>query len=53
MGRINDQLDEVELAMSEIEQKEVINVRFSILRYAKLRIMKTYYNFFKNFCDTD
>ena len=48
-----DQLYEVELVKSEIEHREPIFVGFFILQYAKLRMLELYYNFFKNFCDTD
>ena len=53
LGQINDQLYEVELAKSKIEQKEPINVGIFILQYAKLRMLELYYNFFKKFCEFD
>ena len=52
-NHITDQLYEVELVKSEIEPREPIIVGFFILQYAKLRMLELYYNFFKNFCDTD
>ena len=48
-----DQLYEVELVKSEIEHREPTIVGFFILQYAKLRKLELYYNFFKEFCDTD
>ena len=53
LNHITDQLHEVELVKSEIEHREPIIVGFYILRYAKLRMLELYYNFFKKFCDTD
>ena len=50
---ITDQLYEVELVKSEIEHAEPIIVAFFIYSLTKLRILELYYNFFKNFCDTD
>ena len=52
-NHITDQLYEVELVKPEIEHREPIIVGFFILQYAKLRMLELYYNFFKNFCDTD
>ena len=46
---INDQLYEVELVKSEIEQREPIIVGFFILQYAKLRMLELYYILFKSF----
>ena len=46
LGYINDQLYEVDLAKSEIEQKEPIIEAFLIQQYAKLRILEVYCNFF-------
>ena len=48
-----DQLYEVEPVKTEIEHREPIIVGFSILQYAKLRMLELYYNFFEKFCDTD
>ena len=42
MRIINDQLYKVEVAKSEIGQKEPINVGFFILQYAKLRMLEPY-----------
>ena len=53
LNHITDQLYEVELVKSEIEHRKPIFVGFFILKYAKLRILELYCNFFKNFCDTD
>ena len=50
---IKDQLYEVELAKAEIEHREPIIVGFFKLRYAKLRILELYYNFFERFCDVN
>ena len=53
LNHITDQLYEVYLVKSKIEHKKPIIVGFFILQYAKLRKLELYYNFFKNFCDTD
>ena len=52
-NHITDQLHEVELVKSEIEQREPIIVGFFILQYVQLRMLQLYYSFFKKFCDTD
>ena len=49
---LTDQLYEVELVKSEIAHREPIIVGFSILQYAKLRMLERYYKNFKKFCDT-
>ena len=46
-NHITDQLYEVELVKSEIEHRELINVGFFILQYAKLRMLELYDNLFK------
>ena len=51
LDHLNISLYEVELAKAEIEHKEPIIVGFSILQYAKLRMLEIYYNFFTRFCD--
>ena len=48
---MNNSLYEVELAKAQIEHKDPIIVAFVILQYAKLRILKLYYNVFTKFCD--
>ena len=53
LNHITDQLYEVELVKSETELREPIIVGFFILHYEKLRMLEIYYNFFKNFGDTD
>ena len=53
LNHITDQLYEMELVKQEIEHREPIIVGCFILQYAKLRMLELYYNFFKNFCDTD
>ena len=53
LNHITDQLYEVELVKSGIGRREPIIVGFFILQYAKLRLLRLYYNFFKKFCDTD
>ena len=53
LNHITDQLYEVELVKSEIENREPIFLGFFILQYANLRTLEFYYNFFKKFCDTD
>ena len=49
LEHINDQLYEVEFAKLEIGQRKPIIVGFFILQYAKLRMLKLYYNFFERF----
>ena len=53
LNHITDQLYKVEPVKSEIEHREPIIVGFFILQYAKLRTLDLYYNFFKQFWDTD
>ena len=53
LDHINDQLYEVELAKAEIEHRKPIIAGFSILQYAKLRMLELYYNFFERFCDVN
>ena len=53
LNHVSDQLYEVDSVKSVIEHREPIIVGFFILQYAKLRKLELYYNFFKNFCDTD
>ena len=53
INHITNQLYQVELVNSEIELREPIIVGFFIPQYAKLRMLEKYYNFFKNFRDTD
>ena len=53
LDHINDQLYEVEFAKTEIEHREPIIVGFSILQYAKLRMLELYYNFYEKFCDVN
>ena len=50
---MNNSLYEVELTKAQIERKEPILVGFSILQYAKLRLLELYYNFFTRFCDVN
>ena len=50
---MNKTLYEVELAKAQIEHKEPIIVGFFILRYAKLRTLELYYNFFTKFRDVN
>ena len=47
LNHITDQLYEVELVKSENEHRETTIMAFFILRYAKLRMLELYYNFFK------
>ena len=53
LDHVNNSLYEVELAKAQIEQKEPIIVGLFILQYAKLRMLRQYYNFFTNFCNVD
>ena len=50
---MNDQLSEVEHAKSETEHEEPNIVGFSILQYAKLRMLELYYHFFDKYCDVE
>ena len=50
---MNNSLYEVELAKAQFEDKEPIILGFSILQYAKLRLLELYYNFFTRFCDVN
>ena len=52
LNHITDQLYEVELVKSETEQR-TNHCGVLILQYAKLRLLKLYYNSFKKFCDID
>ena len=42
---------EVELVKSEIQHKKLMIVGLFILKYAKLRLLELYYNFFDKYCD--
>ena len=53
LDHINDQLYEVELTKAEIEHRNLIIVGFSILRYAKLRMLELHYNYCEKFCDVN
>ena len=53
LNHISDQLYDVELVKSEIEQRHPIIVGFFILQYARLRMLELYFNFSKKICDTD
>ena len=48
---VNNSLYENELAKARIEYRESIIVEFSVLQYAKLRVLELYYNFFTKSCD--
>ena len=51
IDHVNNSLYEVELAKTQIEDREPIIVNFFVLQYAKLRILELYYNLFPRFCD--
>ena len=51
LDHINDQLYEVECLKAEIEHREPIIVGFSIVQYAKHRMLELYCNFIERFCD--
>ena len=53
LDHMNNSLYQVELAKAQIEHREPIIVGFSILQYAKLRMLELYYNFFSRFCDVN
>ena len=53
LDHVNNSLYEIELAKAQIEHKEPIIFGFFILKYAKLRKLELYYNFFTRFCDVD
>ena len=44
LDHINDQLYEVQLAKAEVEHRELVIVAFFLFQYAKLRLLKLYYN---------
>ena len=48
LGHINNQLYRVELAMSEVDQKEPNIVGFFFLQYAQLRKLELYYVLLQN-----
>ena len=51
MNELPEQIYEVEMSKSRIDNKEPINVGFFILQYAKLTMLQVKYNFFTPFCD--
>ena len=51
LNSVSKAIYEVELVKSTAEHREPIIVGFFILRYAKLRMLELYYNFFDKFCD--
>ncbi len=53
VDHVKNSLYEVELAKAQIEHKKPIIVGFFFLQYAKLRMLKLYYNFFTRFCDVN
>ena len=53
LDHLKNSLYEVEFAKVEIEHKKPIIVGFFIIQYAKLRMLKLYYNFFTRFCDVN
>ena len=53
LNTVEKDLYEVELLKSTIRHREPIIVGFFILQYAKLRMLKLYYNFFDKFCDVN
>ena len=53
LNTVKNELYEVELFKSTIEHREPIIVGFSILQYAKLRMLELYSNFFDKFCEVN
>ena len=53
VDHVKNSLYEVELAKAQLEHKKPIIVGFFFLQYAKLRMLKLYYNFFTRFCDVN
>ena len=53
LEHVNNSLYKVELAKAQIVHKEPIILGFFIVRYAKLRKLELYYNFFTKFCDVN
>ena len=51
LDTINNHLNEVDLAKSEIEHREPIIVIIFILQYRKLRMLELSYNFFAKNCE--
>ena len=50
---MNHTLYEVELVKAQIDYRELVTVGFSILQYAKLRMLELYYYFSINFSDVN
>ena len=53
LDHMSNSLYEVELAKAQIEHKESVIVGFFVVQYAKLRMLKLYYNFFTRLCDVN
>ena len=53
LDHVNNSLYEVELTNAQIEQKEPIIVGLFILNYARLRMLKLYYNFLNKCFDVN
>ena len=53
LDHVNLSLYEIELAITQSEDKEPIFVGFFILQYAKLPLLELYYKFFAKFCDAN
>ena len=53
LDHVNNSLHEVELINAQIEQKEPIIVGLFILIYARLRLVKLYYNFWNKCFDVN
>ena len=51
LNNIDEKLYEVDLVKTEIESREPIIVGFFTLKYAKLRLLELYCNFFVRYCD--
>ena len=50
LNHLNDNLYEIESVKADVEHKEPIFLGFSILQYAKLRMLELNYIFFQKFC---
>ena len=52
-GTVEKDLYEVELLKSTLEHREPTIVGLFTLKFAKLRMLELYYNFFDKFCDVN
>ena len=53
LNHVNHQVYRAEFAKAEVEHKEPVFVGFSILQFAKRRMLELHYNFFDKFFDVN